>query len=153
MPKPVSGVGQKTSIEDLEIIRGMAIRYGDDAIARVLNKLGRKTATGKRWNESRVRTIRGKYFIAGHIHTIKDPEILTQGQSAKYLDVSHTTIKHLVANGVLEKNQIVSWAPWEIKKSDLDSNNIRKIISTLHETGRLSVKGKGSERQRHLFNH
>ena len=153
MPKPVSGVGQKTSIEDLEIIRGMAIRYGDDAIARVLNKLGRKTATGKRWNESRVRTIRGKYSIAGHIRTLKEPEILTQGQSAKYLDVSQTTIKHLVANGVLEKNQIVSWAPWEIKKSDLDSNNIRKIISTLHETGRLSVKGKGSERQRNLFNH
>ena len=152
MPKPVSGVGQKTSLEDLEIIREMAFRYGDDAIARVLNKLGRKTATGKRWNESRVRTIRGKYSIAGHIHTIKDPEILTQGQSAKYLDVSQTTIKHLVANGVLEKNQIVSWAPWEIKKSDLDSNNIRKIINTLHETGRLSVKGKGSERQRHLFN-
>ncbi len=152
-PKPVSGVGQKTSIEDLEIIREMAVRYGDDAIARVLNKLGRKTATEKRWNESRVRTIRGKYSIAGHIHTIKDPEILTQGQSAKYLDVSRTTIKHLVTNGVLEKHQIVSWAPWEIKKSDLDSNNIRKIISTLHETGRLSVKGKGSERQRTLFNH
>jgi hypothetical protein len=99
-----------------------------------------------------VRTIRGKYSIAGHIHTIKDPEILTLGQSAKYLDVSRTTVKHLVANGVLEKNQIVSWAPWEIKKSDLDSNNIRKIINTLHETGRLGVKGKGSERQRHLFN-
>jgi len=152
LPKPVSGVGQKTSLEDLEIIRKMAFRYGDDAIARVLNKLGRKTATGKRWNESRVRTIRSKYSIAGHIHTIKDPDILTLGQSTKYLDVSKTTIKHLVANGVLEKNQIVSWAPWEIKKSDLDSNNIREIVKTLRETGRLGVKGKDSERQRHLFN-
>jgi hypothetical protein len=152
MPKPVSGVGQKTSLEDLEIIRGMAIRYGDDAIARVLNKLGRKTATGKRWNESRVRTIRGKYSIAGHIRTIKDPDILTLGQSAKYLDVSKTTIKHLVANGVLKRKQVVSWAPWEIKKSDLDSNNIREKIKTLHETGRLGVKGKDSERQMHLFN-
>ena len=151
MPKPVFGIGQKTSIEDLEIIREMAFRYGDDAIARVLNKLGRKTATGRRWNESRVRTIRGKYSIAGHIHTIKDPDILTLAQSAKYLDVSQTTIKNLVANGVLEKNQIVPWAPWEIKKSDLDSNNIRGIIKTLHETGRLGVKGKDSERQMHLF--
>lgn len=152
IPKPISGVGQKTSLEDLDIIRKMALRYGDDAIARVLNKLGRKTATGKRWNESRVRTIRSKYSITGHIHTIKDSDILTLGQSAKYLNVSKTTIKHLVANDVLEKNQIVSWAPWEIKKSDLDSNNIREIIKTLHETGRLGVKGKGSERQTHLFN-
>ena len=152
MPKPVSGVGQKTSLEDLEIIREMASRYGDDAIARVLNKLGRKTATGKRWNESRVRTIRGKYSIAGHIHTINDPEILTLGQSAKYLDVSQTTIKRLVANGILEKNQIVSWAPWEIKRSDLDSDDIRKIVNTLHQTGRLVVKGNRPERQINLFN-
>lgn len=152
MPKPVSGVGQKTSLEDLEIIRKMAFRYGDDAIARVLNKLGRKTATGKRWNEFRVRTIRGKYSIAGHIHTIKDPDILTLGQSAKYLNVSKTTIKRLVANGVFEKNQIVSWAPWEIKKSDLDSTKITNIIKTLHETGRLVVKGNDSEKQINLFN-
>ena len=152
MPKPVSGVGQKTSLEDLEIIRKMAFRYGDDAIARVLNKLGRKTATGKRWNESRVRTIRGKYSIAGHIHTIKDPDILTLGQSAKYLNVSQTTIKRLVANDILEKDQIVSWAPWEIKKPDLDSDKIKNIIKTLHETGRLVVKGKDSEKQMNLFN-
>jgi len=152
MPKPVSGVGQKTSLEDLEIIRKMAFRYGDDAIARVLNKLGRKTATGKRWNESRVRTIRGKYSIAGHIHTIKDPDILTLGQSAKYLNVSQTTIKRLVANDILEKDQIVSWAPWEIKKPDLDSDKIKNIIKTLHETGRLVVKGKDSEKQINLFN-
>jgi len=152
MAKPVSGVGQKTSLEDLEIIREMASRYGDDAIARVLNKLGRKTATGKRWNESRVRTIRGKYSIAGHIHTINDPEILTLGQSAKYLDVSQTTIKRLVANGILEKNQIVSWAPWEIRKSDLDSEDIKDIVSTLHQTGRLVVKGNSPEMQINLFN-
>jgi DNA invertase Pin-like site-specific DNA recombinase len=152
MPKPVSGVGQKTALEDLEIIREMASRYGDDAIARVLNKLGRKTATGKRWNESRVRTIRGKYSIAGHIHTINDPEILTLGQSAKYLDVSPTTIKRLMANGILEKNQVVSWAPWEIKKSDLDSENIKDIVSTLHRTGRLVVKGNSPESQINLFN-
>jgi DNA invertase Pin-like site-specific DNA recombinase len=152
MPKPVSGVGQKTSLEDLEIIRKMAFRYGDDAIARVLNKLGRKTATGKRWNESRVRTIRGKYSIAGHIHTIKDPDILTLGQSAKYLNVSQTTIKRLVANDILEKDQIVSWAPWEIKKPDLDSDKIKNIIKTLHETGRLVVKDKDSEKQINLFN-
>ena len=151
MPKPISGVGQKTSMEDLDIIRKMALRYGDDAIARVLNKLGRKTATGKRWNETRVRTIRSKYSIAGHIHTLKDPNILTLGQSAQYLNVSQTTIKRLVAKGVLEKNQIVSWAPWEIKKSDLDSEEITEIIKTLHKTGRIVVRRKDSKRQTSLF--
>ena len=36
-----AGAAQKTADEDPEIIRKMAARYGDDAIARVLNKLGR----------------------------------------------------------------------------------------------------------------
>ncbi len=152
MPKPASGVGQKTSLEDLEIIRKMADRYGDDAIARVLNKLKRETATGKRWNASRVRNIRSRYSISGHIHTVQDPEILTLGQSAQYLNVSGSTIKRLVASGVLKKDQVVSWAPWEIKKSDLDSDNIKRIIKVLHETGKLVVRGNGLETQMKLFN-
>ncbi len=60
MPKPKSGVGRKTSAEDIEVIRRMAARYGDDDIARVLNKLGRRTATGKRWNEQRAATQRDR---------------------------------------------------------------------------------------------
>ncbi len=152
MPKPPSGVGQKTSLKDLEIIRKMANRYGDDAIARVLNKLGRETATGKRWNESRVRNIRSRYSIAGHIRTVEDPNILTLGQSAKYLNVSSSTIKRLVTSGVLKKDQAVSWAPWEIKKTDLDSDKIKNIVKVLHKTGKLMVRGEGSEKQMELFN-
>mgnify|MGYP000041109168 CR=1 FL=1 len=47
MPRPVSGVGQKTSLEDLEVIRRMAVRYGDGEIARVLNQQGKRTARGE----------------------------------------------------------------------------------------------------------
>jgi hypothetical protein len=43
MDKPSSPVGRKTAAGDLELIRRMAVRYGDDEIARVLNKLGRRT--------------------------------------------------------------------------------------------------------------
>ena len=64
MDKPRSGAGQKTSMDDLELIRRMAVRYGDDEIARVLNKLGRRTGKGKRWNEQRVRTTRRNYSIS-----------------------------------------------------------------------------------------
>ncbi len=112
---------------------------GDDEISRVLTKLGRKTATGKRWSEFRVGTIRGKYSIGGHIHTVEDPEILTLGQAAKYLGVSQTAIKRLVAGGILEKRQVVPWAPWEISRSDLDSDRIRRIVAILREKGRLRI--------------
>jgi DNA invertase Pin-like site-specific DNA recombinase len=151
MPKPPSGVGLKTSEENLEIIRKMAVRYGDRDIARVLNKLGRQTATGKRWSALRVETIRGKYSIAGHTYTVKDPEILTLGQAAKYLGVSQTTIKRLVANGILEKRQLAPWAPWEIRRSELDSQRIGELVQTLRKTGKLRIEGVDPKSQRQLF--
>jgi len=151
MPKPPSGIGLKTAEQDLEIIRKMAVRYGDDEIARVLNKLGRQTATGKRWSAFRVETIRGKYSIAGHTYTVEDSEILTLGQAAKYLGASQTTIKRLVAAGVLAKHQTVPWAPWEIKRSDLDSDEIKALIKALRETGRLKINGVDSQNQQRLF--
>ena len=38
MPKPMSGaVAHKTALEDVELIKTMARRYGDDGTARVLS--------------------------------------------------------------------------------------------------------------------
>lgn len=151
MLKPASGSGQKTSLEDIEVIRKMAVRYGDDEIARVLNKLGRRTGKGKRWNEQRVRTVRKNYSIAGERHSIPDPNILTLGQAAKYCNVSRTTIKRLVESGVLRKEQVIPWAPWEIRRSDLESEEIRKILERLRDTRRLVIEGDNLGSQKSLF--
>ena len=151
MPKPVSGAGQKTSLEDIEVIRKMGERYGDDEIARVLNKLGRCTGKGKRWSEQSVRTVRNNYSIEGQRRSTPDPNILTLGQAAKYCNVSQTTIKRLVGSGVLKKEQVVSWAPWEIRRTDLDSEEISKILERLRETGRLVIEGVDSSTQKSLF--
>ena len=151
MAKPRSGIGQKTEADDLEIIRKLSIRYGGGDIARVLNKLGRTTATGKRWNESRVGTIRGKYGIGGHIKTVKDGEVLTQAEAAKYLRVSETTIKRLVNEGVVENDQQIPWAPWEIKRCDLDGERVKKIVERLRATGKIIVEEEASTDQGNLF--
>ncbi|MBA7514733.1 hypothetical protein ES705_06767 [subsurface metagenome] len=151
MPKPPSGVGLKTSVEDLEIIRKMAARYADADIARVLNKLGRRTATGKRWSAFRVETIRGKYSIAGHTQKVEDPDILSLGRAARHLGVSQTTIKRLVASGALKKEQAVPWAPWEIRRAELESEKVRRIVRALRETGRLIIEGVDSKEQNWLF--
>jgi hypothetical protein len=65
MVKPMSGaVKYKTPEEDIDLIRKMAVRYGDEDIARVPSKLGRTTARGKRWNRTRVAYTRKLYGIA-----------------------------------------------------------------------------------------
>jgi len=151
MDKPKAGVGQKTTDEDLEIIRKMAVRYGDDEIANVLVKLGRRTGKGKRWNQQRVATARRNHGIPGQKRSKPDPEILSMGQAAKYSDVSPTTIKRLVSSGLLHKEQVVPWAPWEIQRADLDAEPVRGIVEHLHETGKLVLEGVDSGKQRDLF--
>jgi DNA invertase Pin-like site-specific DNA recombinase len=151
MDKPASGTGQKTAMEDVEIIRKMGARYGDDETARVLNKLGRTTGKGNRWNEHRVATVRRRYQIPGHRRKPENPELLTLGQAAVYCGVSQTSIKRLVAAGVLAKAQIVAWAPWEIKREDLDTDPVRAILKRLRETGKLELQGDDSSLQNSLF--
>jgi DNA invertase Pin-like site-specific DNA recombinase len=151
MPKPRSGVGQATALEDLELIRRMAGRYGDDEIARVLNKLGRRTGKGKRWSQERVATARRNHGIAGQTRATPDPEILSLGRAAKEFHVSDTTIKRLVASGLLTVAQVAPWAPWEIRRADLDADPIRGILEHLRRTGELVLPGMESAAQPSLF--
>jgi hypothetical protein len=151
MPKPVSGVGWKTSLDDLEVIGAMAVHYSDSEIARVLNKLGRRTGKGNRWNMERVKTVRLRYGLKGKEGPAPERDVLTLGAAAKYCRVSQTTIKRLVASEVLPKEQIVPWAPWEIRRSDLDSEKVKEILERLRETGKLVIGGDDSEAQESLF--
>ena len=48
MERPRSAAETATPMEALEIIRRMAVRYGDDQIASVLNRRGYSTGKGKR---------------------------------------------------------------------------------------------------------
>jgi hypothetical protein len=151
MDKPRSGAGRKTSMEALEIIQRMAGRYGDDQIAAVLNRLGHRTGQDKRWNEHRVATARRNHAMAGHKRTPEDPEILSLGQAARDCGVSQTTIKRLVGSGLLSVGQVVPYAPWEIRRSDLDSDPVKSIIARLRSTGKLVLHGGCSGLQPTLF--
>lgn len=151
MPKPRSGVGQPTALEDLELIRRMATRYGDDEIARVLNKLGRRTGKGRRWSEERVHTARRNHGIAGQARSTPDPEILSLGRAAREFQVSDTTIKRLVTAGLLKIEQVAPWAPWEIRRADLQAEPIPSILDHLRRTGDLVLQGITSTVQPSLF--
>ena len=50
--RPRAATETATPIEALEIIRRMAVRYGDDQIASVLNRRGYSTGKGMRWNHN-----------------------------------------------------------------------------------------------------
>ncbi len=148
MLKPAGAAAQRTSVEDGEIIRRMAVRYGDDMIARVLNMLGRKTGKGNRWTMLRVATARKRAGIEGQNRTKEDPAILTVVGAAREYGVSTSTIKRLAAGGVLSKEQAASW---EISRADMESEAVQRIIRKLKQTGKLDLEGDGLGAQKTLF--
>lgn len=150
MEKPNSKTAQRTAAEDLEIIRKMASRYDDAEVTRVLNKLGRRTGKGNRWTATAVKTARRNHGIEREPHAGCDSEILTMQAAARYTGTSDTTIKKLVDGGVLPMTQVTPFAPWEIRRADLDAESIRRILDRLKRTGRLTLKDT-SAKQSNLF--
>jgi DNA invertase Pin-like site-specific DNA recombinase len=140
----------RTADADLDVIGKMASRYGDDAIARVLNKLGRRTGKGKPWSQLAVKTARRNHGIDGRACSVVDPDVLTLQAAARYTNTSDTTIKKLVDGGILPMKQLVPFAPWEIQRTDLDSERVRVVLARLKQTGRL-VLGDSSDTQPELF--
>jgi hypothetical protein len=70
--------------------------------------------------------------------------------AARYTGTSDTTIKKLVDGGVLTMQQMVPFAPWEIRRADLDSAPVHAVLDRLRSTGRLSLGGS-DELQEELF--
>lgn len=153
LPKPQSGaVAHKTALEDIELITKMARRYGDDEIARVLSKLGRRTGKGNRWSKSRVAYVRKKYAIDPPDEAARDTSILTLAQAVEYSGASNTALMKLIRENILTAHQIAPYAPLEIRCADLDGEPVSGILKYLKKTGKLVLKGVPSLGQRDLFN-
>lgn len=151
MERPRSATETATPVEALEIIRRMAVRHGDDQIASVLNRLGHSTGKGKRWNQTRVATARRNHSIVGQKRALPDPERISLNEAARICGVSHHTIERLVEAGLLKREQATPRAPWEIRRTDLGAEPIRKIIDRLLRTGKLILQGGCAENQPALF--
>jgi DNA invertase Pin-like site-specific DNA recombinase len=152
MKKPLSGaIKYKTPEQDIALIQHLSVRCDDGAIARVLSKLGRTTARGKRWNQTRVAYTRKQYGIPAADKAHLDPNILSLGQAVKYTGVSDTTLMKLMNKDLLPYHQVAPYAPLEIHKKDLDSDPVRSILEHLKTTGILVLEGVSLPRQGSLF--
>ena len=151
MPKPPAGKGQATAEADIEIVRKLAPRLGDADITRVLNRLGRQTGKGMRWTLERVKAARVRASIPGRRLTVADPDVLGLHGAARACGVSDTTIRRLVAAELLVNHQTVPWAPWELRRVDLEAEPVRGIIQHLKATGKLVLSPVCSGEQPDLF--
>lgn len=142
-------VGKKADVSLIEKVKKLAGRIDDAEIARVLNMSEEVTPSGLRWNKDRVTQFRRHHHIKNRKRNRED--IFTSEKAVEYLGISRRALTKLVDNGLIETNQVMRFAPWEIKREDLDSENVRQAIEQLRKTGRLFPDKGCSGNQMELF--
>lgn len=111
----------QASAETVDLLRDLARLMPDPQIARLLNRLGRRTGQGRTWTEGRVRSTRRYYKIPGYVSGERtDRGELNLGEAAEQLNVSRMSVLRFIRDGQLHARQPCHGAPWIIRREDVE---------------------------------
>ena len=113
-------VGPRTEEDTISLLRRLAVLYPDEVIAGILNRQGRKTATGGRFTANQVGSLR-RYRNIPRFQPPADPppgELATIRKAAQILGLNTSTIHRWLADGFIAGEQITPGAPWQIRITD-----------------------------------
>lgn len=108
----------RTAEDTVELIRRLAAHHSDRKIAAILSKQGRLTGTGLPFTEPRVRHVRKASGIPAAPPPDPDSEVVTIAEAAVRLEVSTSTIRRWLREGLLPAEQATPHAPWRIRLTD-----------------------------------
>jgi excisionase family DNA binding protein len=127
--KPRTGEhGCQTPDDALAVMRSMAGRWDDEHIAASLNRMGLQTGQGKTWTAKRVGSLRRVHDIHAYRSAEKDGEWLTMSEAAAALGVTAHVIRRLIQDKLLAAEQVVLGAPYQIRASDLQADQVRHAV-------------------------
>jgi predicted DNA-binding transcriptional regulator AlpA len=109
--------GLRTDEETIELLTRLAALYPDDIVAAILNRQGRKTATGERFTAGHVGNLR-RYRKITRFQPNGDSaegELVTIKKAAKILGMASSTIHRWLNDGFIAGEQITPGAPWRIR--------------------------------------
>jgi excisionase family DNA binding protein len=137
-----------TDVEVVDLVRALARQMPDQTIAALLNRSGKSTGRGNSWTRGHICSLRHQYDIAIY----RDGEHADRGEAtmeeaATVLALSPTTIRRLIADGILPATQHCKGAPWIIRRADLDREEIRRQADM-----RRSRRPPPDKRQQNLLN-
>jgi DNA invertase Pin-like site-specific DNA recombinase len=109
----------RTSEDTVALLRRLAAHYSDAVIAGVLNRQGRTTAYGHRFDRNRVGNLRRHWNIPPFNETSRSyGDLVPVRQAAGALGVAPSTIHRLLNDGVIAGEQLTPGAPWRIRLTD-----------------------------------
>jgi predicted DNA-binding transcriptional regulator AlpA len=107
----------RTDEDTIALVRRLARHYPDGVIAGILNRQGRRTAYGHRFEASHVGNLRRHWDIQCFGSGAKEPdsELLTVRKAAVALGIAPSTIHRLLNDGIIGGEQLTPGAPWRIR--------------------------------------
>jgi DNA invertase Pin-like site-specific DNA recombinase/uncharacterized protein YndB with AHSA1/START domain len=112
--------GPRTDEDTIALLHRLAALYPDGVIAGILNRQGRKTATGERFTANQVGSLR-RYRGIPRFQPSAEPangEVVTVKKAAEILGVVPGTIHRWLNDGFIAGEQITPGAPWQIRITD-----------------------------------
>ena len=112
--------GLRTDEDTLELLARLAKLYPDDVIAGILNRQGRKTASGERFTAGHVGNLR-RYHKMDRFQPqadVSEGDLVTIQKAADILGVVPSTIHRWLNAGFIAGEQLTPGAPWRIRLTD-----------------------------------
>ncbi len=113
-------MGPRTEEDTISLLRRLATLYPDEVIAGILNRQGRKTATGDRFTANQVGSLR-RYRDIPRFQaptTPPDGELVSIRKAAQILGMNTSSIHRWLADGFIAGEQVTPGAPWQIRITD-----------------------------------
>ncbi len=112
--------GPCTEEDTIDLIRRLAPLYSDDTIAGILNRQGRRSATGERFTAIHVGGLRRYRKIPRFQPPAQSltGELVTIRQAAKILGLAPSTLHRCLNDGYITGEQITPGAPWRIRMNE-----------------------------------
>jgi len=113
-------MGPRTDEDTISLLRRLAILYPDEVIAGILNRQGRKTATGERFTANQVGSLRRYRNIPRFQPPAEAPtgDLVSIRKAAQILGMNTSSIHRWLADGFIAGEQVTPGAPWQIRITD-----------------------------------
>ena len=107
----------RTDEETVALVRRLASHYPDAVIAGILNRQGRRTATGLRFTSNRISSLRNHRSIACFAPAVEPTagEPVNVRKAAEILGVAPSTVHRWINDGFIAGEQLTPGAPWRIR--------------------------------------
>jgi hypothetical protein len=110
-------MGPRTDEDTISLLPRLAALYPDEVIAGILNRQGRKTATGERFTANQVGSLRRYRGIPRYQPPASPPdgELVSIRKAAQILGMNTSSIHRWLADGFIAGEQVTPGAPWQIR--------------------------------------